>query len=243
MLSLTKIDCAVTGGTALLAKGELYSIFNPTRGPGCAVAVFSAPARDTVSGTIASKLALDHFISAIGEALKKPSAQEPEARVVGALEYAFKEANRNVYEFGHQLAAGGRMGTSLMAVVIENGVIAIGKTDAGSVYIVRNGEVVPFFIEGHRDAQSSPNFVGLNSIVHVEVSSLPLQSSDEILAFSKTLTVDEEMKLVDAVQVGLIGSGFAIPNAHEHLFSERRDMPVMVDISVGPEGIYLAEVA
>ncbi len=243
MLSLTKIDCTVTGGSSLLAKGELYSIFNPIREPGCVVSVFSAPARDTVSGTIASKLALDHFISAITEVLSKPSAHDPESRVVSALEYAFKEANRNVYEFGHQLAAGGRMGTSLMAIVVERGVIAIGKTDAGSVYIVRNGEVVPFFIEAHRDSQMSPNFVGLNSLVNVEVSSLPLQSGDEILGFSKTLSVDEEMKLVDSVQIGLIGAGSNIPNAHEHLFADRKEVPVMLDISVGPEGIYLAEVA
>jgi hypothetical protein len=243
MLSLTKIDCAVTGGSSLLAKGELYSIFNPIREPGCVVAVFSAPARETVSGTIASKLALDHFTSAITEALSKPSAYDPESRVVSAMEFAFKEANRNVYEFGHQLAAGGRMGTSLMAVVVERGVIAIGKTDTGSVYIIRNGEVVPFFIESYRDASAPPNHVGLNSLVNVEVSSLPLQSGDEILAFSKTLSVDEEMKLVDSVQIGLIGGDGGLALGHDHLFVDRKDNPVLLSIAVGPEGIYLAEVA
>jgi hypothetical protein len=243
MFSLTKIDCSIKEGSGLLAKGEHYTLFNPIKEPGCVVGIFSSPARETVSGNIASKLALDHFASAITDALVKPSAQDIEAKVVASLEYAFKESNRNVYEFGHQLAAGGRMGASLMAVVVQRGIIAIGKTDSGSVYIIRNGEVVPFFIETHRDAATSPNYVGLNSLVNVEVSSLPLQSGDEIIAFSKTLTMEEEGKLVDTVQVALMTGRDSLVLGIDHIFSERMDIPVLLTISVGPEGIYLAEVA
>jgi hypothetical protein len=75
------------------------------------------------------------------------------------------------------------------------------------------------------------------------VSSLPLQSGDELLVFSKTLSVDEEMKLVDSVQVGLIGGDSGLTLGHSHLFTDRKDNPVLLSISVGPEGIYLAEVA
>lgn len=243
MFALTKIDCALAGGPPSLGQSDLYSVLNPTQHPGCLVAGFSTAARETVSGHIASKLALEHFITTVTEILTRRSQGEPEARVVGAMEFAFREANRGVYEFGHQLAAGGRMGASLMGLIIDDGTIAVGKSDSGSVYIVRNGEVVPFFIEDSEATSINSNHVGANSLVNVEMSSLPLQSGDAILAFSRTLDPVEEARLIDSVQAGLIVNGKGLNFGIEHLFPDRGTVPVLLVITVGPEGIYLEEVA
>lgn len=243
MFALTKIDCALAGGPPSLGQSDLYSVLNPTQHPGCLVACFSTAARETVSGHIASKLALENFVTTVTEILNRKSNEDGENRVVGAMEFAFREANRGVYEFGHQLAAGGRMGASLMGIIIDNGMIAVGKSDTGSVYIVRNEEVVPFFIEDTEGRTSSLNHVGANSLVNVELSSLPLQSGDEILAFSRTLEPGEEARLIDVVQSGLIVNGKGLSFGIEHLFASSNPAPVLLSVTVGPEGIYLEEVA
>lgn len=63
------------------------------------------------------------------------------------LEKAFKAADDSVYQFGHKLAAGGRLSTSLIGLVIEKNLIAAGRVGHGNAYLCREGEVFPFFLK------------------------------------------------------------------------------------------------
>ena len=56
-----------------------------------------------------------------------------------------KNANESVYSFGHKLAAGGRMASSLLGIVIEENTIAAGRVGAGSAYLYREGDLFSFF--------------------------------------------------------------------------------------------------
>lgn len=244
MLDITKIDCDLAGGTKSLGQNDLYTVFNPTLHPGCLAACFSKAAHQTMSGNIASRLALEHFVKAVSDALSKPSIEDSETRAVMAMEFAFREANQSVYDFGHQLAAGGRLGAALIGLIIQDNVVAVGKSDAGSVYIVRHGEVVPFFIDEGRDNSFAGNYVGAHSLVHVELSSLPLQSEDRLLAFSRTLETEEEAKLIDLLQAEYLPPNGGANSILEKIFSKDvEDLPVLMTVAIGPEGIYLQEVA
>ncbi|MDZ4784586.1 MAG: hypothetical protein SGJ02_00785 [bacterium] len=243
-MNLTKIDCSIVGSSSGLGDTELYSVFNPLQRAGCLVAGFASGSSNSVSGQISSRLALEHFSAAVSQHLisKTNTANIDDTFLLEALELAFKEANRSVYEFGHKLAAGGRMGTSLLGIAICNGNIGVAKSDSGSVYIVRNEEVVPFFVEEDRgNSSSSKNYVGANSLVNVELSSLPLEASDTIIAFSRTLEPNEEIRLIDFILAGFLNNGAGLKHLTKQLFSGSDLEPSVLSVIVGPEGIYLKE--
>lgn len=247
-MSLTKVDCVIAESPLPHDPGELFSVLNPIARPGCIVAGFVKAISHTVSGQIASRLALEHYLDSTSQFLTQKRTAllsgERDTIILEALERAFREANRSVYDFGHKLAAGGRMGASLLGLILYDSFIAVGKSDIGSVYIVRSGEVVPFFVEeSNLDGNTSltRNLVGANSLVNIELSSLPLEPNDQVIAFARTVLPKEEAKLVDCVRAGFLDSTSAMKFLSSQVFSANVETPATVIINLGPEGIYLEE--
>jgi hypothetical protein len=132
---------------------------------------------------------------------------------VELLHDAFRSANASVYSFGHKLAAGGRMSASLIGLVVEGGKLAAGRAGVGSVYLYRDGGLLPFFenpedSEKIGDASETPDlqalkrlsFIGANSVVDVEVASVDLQPGDIACVFSRPLTNLNETLLLEGLE-------------------------------------------
>lgn len=108
----------------------------------------------------------------------------PRIESVAALEAAFRKANSSVYSFGHKLAAGGRLATSMFAMVVSEDHIATARVGEASCFLLREGELFPFFEEKPR-ASNSDQLVGSQSSVSLEVASVLLQEHDLVVAFSR----------------------------------------------------------
>ncbi|MCB9029626.1 MAG: hypothetical protein H6619_01130 [Deltaproteobacteria bacterium] len=247
-MHFTRVDCDIYDGSKSSEGGESFAVLNPSGTPGCAVLGMTSAARDGVSSHVASRLALEHYLDSIQNFFQTKSINQTSIELqtdlnLEVLEDAFREANRSVYEFGHKLAAGGRMAASLMGVVLCGDVIAAGKADTGNAYLIRRGEVVPFFVEDAalNDKGKQQNYVGAHSMVNVELSSIFLESNDRIVVFSRSLTENEESKFIDLAP-GLDTTVVKPAKLFaEKIFSRSSEPPSIFVISIGPAGIYLSE--
>ena len=140
-------DRASTAGIATTA-------FNPLARPGELVVVLARGDTSSLSGKLANKLAVEHFTEAVldvGIAAAPVDAAASEAaqsfgsvvhkpRAVALLEAGFERANQQIYAFGHKLAAGGTLATSIIALAISQGELAAARVGTGDVKFRRDGE-------------------------------------------------------------------------------------------------------
>jgi len=189
--------------------------------------------RDNICGHVASKLGLEHFMEGVLETYRTATPGETDGGVL-VLEEAFRRANSCVYEFGHKLAAGGRMAASLVGLVVADGVAACGRVGSNAAYLFRGFELFPFF-----ETDSNDQFVGSQSLVSVQLSSIPIEPSDTFLLFSNPLDPDRVNRLVDILEEDEWHSkGDAASSLAKQLFPGG-DLPFLVVVRVGPEAIYL----
>ncbi len=169
---------------------------NPSMLPGTVVMVGTAQARPGISGQVASKLALNHFIEgAIDFYRKKVTVVNEDESPVKSLEFAFRRANNSVYDFGHSLSAGGRMGASVLGITVDEGWIAAGRVGTVGAYLFRADELYPFF-DPERDLNVQDDaYLGAASVVSVQLSSVSLEPLDLILSLSNCLTEDNRKKI------------------------------------------------
>jgi hypothetical protein len=238
---------------------------------------------------VASKLALQHFVEAVldGFGNDRPSndrqgtervessahplaphiATETPPLALRLVEEAFRAANHSVYQFGHKLAAGGRLAASLIGVVIEDGVIAAGRVGLGNAYLCRDMEVFPFFeVLTSTHAEQSPEeadlatpgsvgtlsidgFVGTQSLVSVELASVPLHPRDVVFLSAEALDSHGERELYGVLEdFGFIEtpqarprprSAFGCEKIVQALYPDSDAVPFAMIAVVGPEALYL----
>ena len=248
-MALTKLNCAFRKGGRTPMDATSCSLFNPQMRPGCLAFGASAAARDSIGGQVASKLALEHFVEGISDFFHPSSpegrARDPEivtAENLQSIEAAFKRANSSVYSFGHKLAAGGRMAAELLGVVLQENVVSVGRVGAAGAYLCRMSELYPFFETPQEESSESGSpFIGMASLVSVQLSSVRLEEGDVLLFFSNALR-DAEMNPVFAIMDEISG-GRAV-SCDEWL--EGVSAPVFSGefgavIQVGPDVIFLDE--
>lgn len=181
----SKVFCSTYAGPRVAAEQSSFIALNPVREAGSVLFAGSCAERAAIGGQVAAKLSLQHFASGAEESLRKASSRLlPTEICLAAIEAAFRTANSAVYEFGHKLSAGGRMAASLISVFVRDGVIAAGRVGRGVAYLARQGEVFPFFAAPKPVSEFA--YVGSNSLVAVELASVPAQAGDVILIFSET---------------------------------------------------------
>jgi hypothetical protein len=164
-------DAGASPGSGLQSHGLATTAFNPLARPGELVVIIARGDGGGLGGKLANKLAVEHFTEAIleleggdsvdgaveasqdaqayGSAVHKP-------RAVAMLEIGFERANGQVYAFGHKLAAGGALSTSIIAIAVSDGELAAAKVGVGDVLLEREGERVWLF-SGQEDSQLQAN--------------------------------------------------------------------------------------
>ncbi|MEZ4753180.1 MAG: hypothetical protein R3A13_02590 [Bdellovibrionota bacterium] len=161
---------------------------------------------------------------------------------LAVLESAFKKANNSVYEFGHKLAAGGRLSASMLGIVVEDNVIAAGRVGPCSAYLYREGELFPFFESVNPEDISEDDFVGAKSLVTVELASVPVQAEDRLFAFSSLLSEAQEKLLTKFAESLDISAKDECQRCIEKVFTVKPPDSFSMTAEVGPETIYLSEV-
>jgi hypothetical protein len=224
--------------------------------PANAVFVGAAGARDGLGSQVAFRLALDHFVEGVVTA-------EHSGDPVVLLEAGFRSANQGVYQFGHRLAAGGRLTASVLGAVVSSQAVAVGRVGIGTAFLVRRGSVYPFFEDGEKvlltltetldDADPSRArevaCIGQNSLVDVELASVPVAPGDVVIVSSRFARAED---LAEASQVMAAVSAEEPPDARLRELSREffsRLLPDNASVAygliarVGPETIYLSEVS
>lgn len=193
----SKIYYSSFAGSRVKAEQSSFLSVNLKREPGSMLFAGSCAERAAIGGQVASKLALQHFLIGAEESLDFAATEIVDRADSGssegslaAIESGFRTANSAVYDFGHKLSAGGRMAASLISVFITSGLIAAGRVGKGVAYLSRRGEIFPFFSD-RSTFQESPS-IGSNSIVSVELASVPAEAGDIVIVFSDPIPAEEE---------------------------------------------------
>lgn len=251
-MALTHIDCNIFRGPGASSDGSSYVVMNPRRMPGNLVVAVSIAAKESISSQVACKLGLEHFTAGVldfydsqseeGRFDRRGDSAGRQSISLEVLEAAFKKANTSVYQFAHKLAAGGRMASTLMGVVLEDKVIAAGKVGPGNVFLFRNRELMAFF----EPNQNLPNeiahetYIGAHSFVSVELASIPAQQSDQIFILPFNVSKDEQSEMQKLL---LERDDVENKAAYicKHIFPDVYKIPFCACASLGPETIYLEQ--
>ena len=222
-----------------------YVAVNPNRQPGGFVFGGTVAGRESLSGQIACRLALEHFSDGVLRFFEKNSERKSgipsNSLTVEVLETAFREANDAVYQFGHSMAAGGRMAATLLGLVVHNQVAACARVGQGSVYLVRGGEAFSFF-ETQVVKTPGPNqqYVGGNSLLQVELASIGIESGDILIASSEV--IPQEGVLADFFREYDFDNGKPAYDLCHFVFPELQNAHFVAATRVGADAIYLSEV-
>lgn len=200
-------------------------------------------ARESIGSQVACKLGLEHFVDGVLSYYSEigDSAQGEGGEIsLEVLEAAFRNANSSVYNFGHKLAAGGRLSASLLGVVLEDKTVAAGRVGEGVVYLFRNGELLPFFEEA-RILKAAESYIGSNSMVSVELASIAVNEGDCLIVVPQQLPAEKELLLRERLHNGVQNTQNPSAEICRCVYEDAFRVPFAMYARIGPETIYLAE--
>ncbi len=241
----TKVDCSSFRGGSASEDASSYVCFNPEKRAGSLVVAGAKAVKQSIGSQVACRLALEHFSEAVFEyydTISPSEGDEEKEESLRALESAFRTANRSVYSFGHSLAAGGRMAAAFIALVLKDSFVASGRVAGGSVYLFRDSELFPFF-EPTLKEHAQEEYLGAQSMVSVELASVPLSGDDQVFIFSELLTDEQERILARLASEEQRWEG--VENPAERVSRLLFSSPDAVDFTLwfrfGPKSIYLGK--
>ncbi|MCB0336661.1 MAG: hypothetical protein KDD62_10160 [Bdellovibrionales bacterium] len=244
-MALTRIDCSFFRGKEAKKDTCSFVAFNPRKKPGSLVVAGSQAIRMGLSSQVACKLALEHFVAAILDSIESKDFDNGDAEEMGQalLEHSFRSANASVYEFGHQLAAGGRMAASVIGFVLEHDLASAGRVGPWTTYLWRDGELFPFFerneIAGATTGEDG--FLGSQSVVTVETASVPIESGDYLFVFSEKLSYGQEELLKELTAAAQVTKDFVTDIVFKKVFANQPALGLALCAQIGPDAIYLSE--
>jgi len=240
VVQTTKIDISFFRGGAAAREDASFVAFNPTATPGRLVAAASVTSRESISNQVACKLALDRFVDGV-LALAAPGRGVETSHQL--IEAGFKSANAAVYQFGHKLAAGGRMAAALLGLVVADGCVVAGRAGRGSAYLCRGSALFPFFDrprdEGLSREQLRERLVGAHSMVSVEFAEVGAEPGDIILGVAEPLTAGEEGRVSGVVGALDLTGGNPAAELVRGLYGDVPAVPFALVAAIGPRSIYL----
>lgn len=243
-MSLTRIDFNIFRGNEASLVTSSFAALNPTQEAGSLVAAGATAAGTGIGSQVACRLSLEHFVDGVlGFFDKSKNGSSSKSEIsLAVLEAAFKNSNTSVYSFGHKLAAGGRMSASLVGLVIHGSVFAAGRVGNGSAYLVRRGEIFPFFENSPETAATAPqrSYLGSQSVVAVELASIPAEANDFVFLCSERLSPANEARLGNVLVDGEdLDSPKLLRSACAQVFEAPEKVPFAMLIRTGPNTIYL----
>ena len=235
-MSLTKFDSNFYRGKQVVPTMSSYVAFNVGRQPGRLVMAGSVASQASLGSQIAAKLCLEHLSDSILDCYEKMDANE-DVEEENILERSLKRANIAVYNFGHQLAAGGRLASSLLVLVIENERIISGRVGSMGAYLYRKGNIYPFFV----NKECTDTCIGVNSKVLVETAEVEAQPYDSVFLFSRLLSESQE-RLLEKLLGGIQGRvDFDLDKLVENIFIDSNNVEFSQVVCIGPETVFLRD--
>lgn len=263
-MSISRLDCDIFRGNEVPADSSGFVALNP--GPAQARAVFAGTTAvaEGIGSQVAYRLGLEYFVKGVLDAVPASQPLSDEDAVTRVVENAFRTANSSVYNFGHRLAAGGRMAASMIACIVDGRHLVCGRVGFASVYLFREGQLFPLFPNDDVDTSilgdiseelvAAPDqrfsYIGSHAIVDVNIASVHLEPLDTIVSFSRPLTSLNETLLFQYLEMtaeGHRGASFSqsVRRAEDlclDVFTEPDLVSFCCLLSMGPDAIYCSKV-
>ena len=235
-MSLTKFDSNFYRGKQVAPTMSSYVAFNIGCQPGRLVMAGSVASQASLGSQIAAKLCLEHLSESILDCYEQIDIDE-EAEKENILERSLKRANLAVYNFGHQLSAGGRLAASVLVLVIENEKIISGRVGAMGAYLYRKGNIFPFFVT----KECADACIGVNSKVLVETAEVEARPLDSVFLFSRSLSKAQEQLLANSLG-GIQGRvDFDLDKIVKNIFPNSDNVEFAQVVCIGPKAFYLGD--
>lgn len=244
-MAITHIDCYQYRGQNANLDTSAFVAFNPDSSPGSVVLAGARAVRQSIGSQVACRLSIEHFTEGILEHYEQHhaldfDAPEEESSSLKALESAFKKANKSVYTFSHSLAAGGRLAAAFIGLVLQNDFIAAGRVAGGGAYLLRQGELFPFFESQASSTRGATEFLGSQSMVSVELASVGVEADDILFVFSNELSHSEETELISLMRdIDFSTSLNPALELSQFLFQDPKELAFTLFLKLGPQGIFL----
>lgn len=233
--------------------GEVIEFFEPHAVSSNSSAKRSSP-NNSRSSSQALALKIDQQITEQGVA----AVQDREPQLL-LLEQAFKVSNREIYDLGHRLGAGGRLGAALLGLVVMDDFVATGRVGGSALYLFRQGELFPFFapkdskiLDGTKISSSTNTpelsapelLVGQNSVISVELSSIPIEEGDTIMIFPRELSNAQQESLISDLSDPSSDKRSEEERLAERFFRDlyiAQEIELVATLKIGPQAIYLSK--
>jgi hypothetical protein len=161
-----------------------------------AIAISTARARN-LSCQLASKLALEKYADVLFNSVRRHRFHKKQERDPLILEDVFLQTNDYIYRFAHKLAAGGKTSASLVGVLWGPHAVSVARAASGSVFLVRDEQLFPFF-----DDTMSVYDIAYLGVTHnpvLDFSSVQAKRGDLVLLFSERMSDILQRNLVHLI--------------------------------------------
>lgn len=183
-----------------------------------------------ITGKIAEKMAIDHAIEEAIAISSEPPGGTVDQRAQEIVRSCFRRANRAVYDYAHQMGAGGSMGSSLVIAAIEARIgaeplFSVGRVGPFEGYLFRDGRCLPLFGERWGAGEGTlTRFVGANAKILVDIASLELREGD-------LLVLRDEREGAAPIPHTILGAGGALPIPYD--YEPRQILEILDQLGVG----------
>ncbi|MFN8389635.1 MAG: PP2C family serine/threonine-protein phosphatase [Bdellovibrionota bacterium] len=140
--------------------------------------------RGSITSQIAVKMSSDAAIARATEIASTHTTEDGAATEV--VRESFKSANSEVYQYGHRMGAGGKMGATGLIAGVAGAKLAVGRVGAYEGFLCRDRSIVPIF-EPHAAAKPEhapgmlARFIGANAQILVDLAAVKLKDNDLIV--------------------------------------------------------------
>lgn len=263
-MSISRLDCDIFRGEGVVPDASSYVALNPGLERAQAAFVGATAVAEGIGSQVAYTLGLEYFVKGLLESSSEGGSFANEEQITNVLEDAFRIANSSVYNFGHKLAAGGRMAASMMACVVSGASLVAGRVGSSSVYLYRDAQLFPLFPSDGVDTTvigdigeelvSVPDqrlsYIGAHAIVDVSIASVNMEPGDTVVIFSRPLTGLNETLLFQYLETtadtGSDGEfGRQVRRAEDlclDVFTDPDTVSFCCLLSMGPDTIYCSKV-
>jgi hypothetical protein len=248
-MTFTRIDCDIFRGKNAQRETSAHVLLNPKQEAGSIAFAAAGALRSGLGSQLACTLSLERFREGVLSYFweldqnykpKKIVYRESAVNSQLVLEQAFKQANTAVYNFAHNLAAGGKLAATVMGGVLDGNSITVGRVGKWSAYLARENFLYPFFDESQLHEEVAE--LGSQVAVNVETTNVELESKDVIFIFSNILTDIERQRLLELLPELHMEIPQICRHVVEYVFDNSEDLNFALCSKIGPRSIYLKEV-
>ncbi len=152
-----------------------------------------------ITAQIAVKMSVDAMVDQALSAVESPQASEhPFASEI--VRRSFKEANTQVYQYGHRIGAGGRISATGMLLAVADGRCTVGRVGDYQGFLLRGNKLSPLFEDLHATT-SGPGalsrYIGANAQILVDLASVVVALGDRIVFCNFPVSESQHGELQD----------------------------------------------